>query len=67
MSTGEVNNFAQVALLAAIKLLRTNLLALRMVKMSLVSILEPADLQDFRNFITDCLDQIETINFDDDN
>ena len=67
MSTGEVNNFAQVALLAAIKLLRTNLLALRMVKMSLVSILEPTDLQDFRNFITDCLDQIETINFDDDN
>ena len=46
-SKGRVDNFLQVALLAALKLLKTNLVCLRMCKMTLASIMDEADLKEF--------------------
>ena len=49
-------------LLAAIKMLKSNLTALQMCKMQLADILEPSDLQEFKTFSDDYLSKIE--NFD---
>ena len=58
-SSGKVNNFTQVALLAAIKLLKTNLKVLKLTKITFSELLEPADLESFNTFSQDCLSKIE--------
>ena len=54
-SSGRVDRFLQVSLLASLKLLRTNLMALSMTKMTLANIMDPSDLQEFKTFSRDCL------------
>ena len=54
-SSGRVDRFLQVSLLASLKLLKTNLMALSMTKMTLANIMDPSDLQEFKTFSRDCL------------
>ena len=65
LSSGKIDNFIQVALLGALKILKTNLLVLRTCKVPISDLLEPSDLQKFRAFSRDCLDKIEDYGEDD--
>ena len=66
MSSGKVNVYVQVSLLASLKILQFDLMALKLCKMTLFDILEPVDLEAFKTLSRDYLEKIESFEGEDD-
>lgn len=64
LSSGKIDLYLQVSLLASLKLLKANLTAVKICKMTLSDILEPEDLDGYKTFSKSILDKIEDYSVD---